>query len=161
SGAQIADVRYLPAQNRCQRRKIPHHSGHHRDQGRTEAPRLERTPGVRAQAQVAAGQGSQRQPFRSGQAQCRRTSAEHSVPAIALPDMGECWSNGTATIMLMGSVCTRACRFCAVDTGNPNGWLDQEEPQNTAKSVELMALRYIVLTSVDRDDLDDGGAAHY
>jgi len=63
--------------------------------------------------------------------------------------------------MLMGSVCTRACRFCAVDTGNPNGWLDQEEPQNTAKSVELMALRYIVLTSVDRDDLDDGGAAHY
>jgi lipoic acid synthetase len=75
--------------------------------------------------------------------------------------MGECWSNGTATIMLMGSVCTRACRFCAVDTGNPNGWLDLEEPQNTAKSVELMALRYIVLTSVDRDDLDDGGAAHY
>lgn len=75
--------------------------------------------------------------------------------------MGECWSNGTATIMLMGSVCTRACRFCAVDTGNPNGWLDLEEPQNTAKSVELMALRYIVLTSVDRDDLEDGGAGHY
>ena len=63
--------------------------------------------------------------------------------------------------MLMGSVCTRACRFCAVDTGNPNGWLDLEEPQNTAKSVELMALRYIVLTSVDRDDLEDGGAGHY
>ena len=63
--------------------------------------------------------------------------------------------------MVMGSVCTRACRFCAVDTGNPNGWLDLEEPENTAKSVELMALRYIVLTSVDRDDLPDGGAAHY
>ncbi|NRF37073.1 lipoyl synthase, partial [Bacillus velezensis] len=77
------------------------------------------------------------------------------------PNMGESWSNGTATIMLMGSVCTRACRFCAVDTGNPNGWLDLEEPQNTAKSVELMALRYIVLTSVDRDDLEDGGAGHY
>ena len=77
------------------------------------------------------------------------------------PNIGECWSNGTATIMLMGAVCTRACRFCAVDTGNPNGWLDQEEPANAARSVELMNLRYVVLTSVDRDDLEDGGAAHY
>jgi lipoic acid synthetase len=77
------------------------------------------------------------------------------------PNMGECWSNGTATIMLMGSVCTRACRFCAVDTGNPKGWLDPEEPANAARSVELMGLRYVVLTSVDRDDLDDGGASHY
>ena len=75
--------------------------------------------------------------------------------------MGECWSNGTATIMLMGSVCTRACRFCAVDTGNPGGWLDAEEPANAARSVGLMNLRYVVLTSVDRDDLPDGGAAHY
>jgi lipoic acid synthetase len=62
---------------------------------------------------------------------------------------------------LMGSVCTRACRFCAVDTGNPNGWLDPEEPANAAEAVRLMALRYIVLTSVDRDDLPDGGASHY
>lgn len=77
------------------------------------------------------------------------------------PNIGECWDNGTATIMLMGSVCTRACRFCAVDTGNPNGWLDADEPANAAEAVRLMALRYIVLTSVDRDDLPDGGAAHY
>jgi lipoyl synthase len=77
------------------------------------------------------------------------------------PNIGECWDNGTATIMLMGSVCTRACRFCAVDTGNPNGWLDANEPANAAEAVRLMALRYIVLTSVDRDDLPDGGAAHY
>ncbi|MEM0954616.1 MAG: lipoyl synthase [Pseudomonadota bacterium] len=77
------------------------------------------------------------------------------------PNIGECWSNGTATIMLMGSVCTRACRFCAVDTGNPGGWLDREEPANAARSVQLMNLRYVVLTSVDRDDLDDGGAGHY
>ena len=77
------------------------------------------------------------------------------------PNIGECWDNGTATIMLMGSVCTRACRFCAVDTGNPNGWLDPDEPANAAEAVRLMALRYIVLTSVDRDDLPDGGAAHY
>jgi lipoic acid synthetase len=63
--------------------------------------------------------------------------------------------------MLMGAVCTRACRFCSVDTGNPRGWLDAEEPENTARSVELMKLKYIVLTSVNRDDLPDGGAAHY
>ncbi len=77
------------------------------------------------------------------------------------PNIGECWNAGTATIMLMGSVCTRACRFCAVDTGNPRGWLDAEEPENVARSVELMGLTYVVLTSVDRDDLPDGGAAHY
>lgn len=77
------------------------------------------------------------------------------------PNIGECWSAGTATIMLMGSVCTRACRFCAVDTGNPKGWLDPEEARNTAESVRLMGLKYVVLTSVNRDDLPDGGAGHY
>jgi lipoic acid synthetase len=63
--------------------------------------------------------------------------------------------------MLMGAVCTRACRFCAVDTGNPRGWLDPEEPANAARTVALMGLGYVVLTSVNRDDLDDGGAAHF
>ncbi len=77
------------------------------------------------------------------------------------PNMSECWSAGTATIMLMGDVCTRACRFCAVNTGNPRGWLDPEEPANTARSVRLMGLKYVVLTSVNRDDLPDGGAGHY
>ena len=77
------------------------------------------------------------------------------------PNIGECWTAGTATIMVMGAVCTRACRFCSVDTGNPNGWLDSEEPANTARSVDLMDLKYVVITSVDRDDLADGGAAHY
>ena len=95
----------------------------------------------------------------------KRNVKEHRLSTVCAeshcPNMGECWSNGTATIMLMGSVCTRACRFCAVDTGNPRGWLDSEEPANTAKSVELMGLRYVVLTSVDRDDLADGGASHY
>jgi lipoic acid synthetase len=61
----------------------------------------------------------------------------------------------------MGAVCTRACRFCAVDTGNPRGWLDADEPENVARSVELMGLKYVVLTSVNRDDLADGGSAHY
>ena len=77
------------------------------------------------------------------------------------PNIGECWSAGTATIMLMGSVCTRACKFCSVDTGNPKGWLDAEEPANTAESVAIMGLKYVVLTSVNRDDLDDGGAEHF
>jgi lipoic acid synthetase len=77
------------------------------------------------------------------------------------PNMSECWSAGTATIMLMGDVCTRACRFCAVNTGNPRGWLDPQEPDNTAESVALMGLKYVVLTSVNRDDLPDGGAGHY
>lgn len=77
------------------------------------------------------------------------------------PNIAECWSHGTATIMLMGAVCTRACRFCAVDTGNPHGWLDKDEPLNTAETVALMNLDYVVLTSVNRDDLIDGGAKHY
>jgi lipoic acid synthetase len=77
------------------------------------------------------------------------------------PNIGECWANGTATLMLMGAVCTRACQFCAVDTGNPRGWLDRDEPENAARTVRLMGLKYVVLTSVDRDDLPDGGAAHY
>ena len=77
------------------------------------------------------------------------------------PNINECWSAGTATFMLMGSVCTRACKFCSVDTGNPNGWLDKDEPLNTAKAVEIMKLKYVVLTSVNRDDLPDGGAQHF
>jgi lipoic acid synthetase len=63
--------------------------------------------------------------------------------------------------MLMGSVCTRACKFCSVDTGNPKGWLDLDEPMHTAKAVKTMGLKYVVLTSVNRDDLEDGGAEHY
>src|SRR5574337_679805 len=77
------------------------------------------------------------------------------------PNIAECWGRGTATLMLMGSVCTRACRFCSVSTGNPHGWLDPLEPVNVADAVALMDLKYVVLTSVDRDDLPDGGAAHY
>lgn len=90
---------------------------------------------------------------------------EHRLSTVCeeakCPNIAECWSHGTATIMLMGDVCTRACRFCAVDTGNPRGWLDSEEPDNTAKTVALMNLDYVVLTSVNRDDIPDGGARHY
>jgi lipoic acid synthetase len=95
----------------------------------------------------------------------RQTVREHRLATVCeeakCPNIGECWNAGTATLMLMGEVCTRACRFCAVDTGNPRGWLDSEEPANAARTVELMGLRYVVLTSVNRDDLPDGGAAHF
>ena len=86
----------------------------------------------------------------------------HTVCEEAMcPNIQECWSHGTATFMLLGSVCTRACKFCAVDTGNPKGLLDKEEPLKVANSISHMNLKYAVLTSVNRDDLDDGGAKHF
>lgn len=106
-----------------------------------------------------------RLPGGTGYEAVRRTVREQGLSTVCeeshCPNIGECWSHGTATIMLMGSVCTRACRFCSVDTGNPRGHLDADEPRHAAESVRLMGLGYVVLTSVDRDDLPDGGAAHY
>ncbi len=77
------------------------------------------------------------------------------------PNIAECWAGGTATFMLMGDTCTRACKFCAVKTGNPKGWLDADEPRKIAETVHQFGLKYVVLTSVDRDDLPDGGADHF
>jgi lipoic acid synthetase len=76
------------------------------------------------------------------------------------PNIGTCWNTGTATFMVLGDTCTRGCRFCNVKTGNPGGWLDPHEAEQTAQSAKLMGLRYAVITMVDRDDLPDGGAAH-
>lgn len=76
------------------------------------------------------------------------------------PNMGECWGQGTATMMVLGDVCTRGCRFCAVRSGNPGGMVDGDEPAKVADAVARMGLDYVVLTMVDRDDLTDGGAAH-
>lgn len=76
------------------------------------------------------------------------------------PNIGTCWNFNTATFMVLGDTCTRACRFCNVKTGNPGGWTDPHEADQTAESARLMALRYAVITMVDRDDLEDGGAAH-
>lgn len=77
------------------------------------------------------------------------------------PNLAECWGGGTATIMLLGDVCTRGCRFCAVASGNPQGALDLDEPQKVAIALADLDLTYVVLTSVDRDDLPDGGAGHF
>ncbi len=85
----------------------------------------------------------------------------HTVCAEAqCPNVGECWGSGTATVMLMGDVCTRGCRFCDVHSGQPAP-LDPDEPPHLAQAVRQLRLDYIVVTSVDRDDLPDGGAAHF
>lgn len=90
-----------------------------------------------------------------------RDATTHTVCEEACcPNRGECWSAGTATFMLLGDTCTRACGFCAVKTGRP-GWFDSDEPQRIADAVMRMGLDYVVLTSVNRDDLADGGAGIY
>jgi lipoic acid synthetase len=75
------------------------------------------------------------------------------------PNIGECWGAGTATIMILGDTCTRGCRFCAVKTGSPRGEVDWQEPQRVAEAVAETGWKYLVLTAVDRDDLEDGGAS--
>jgi lipoyl synthase len=74
------------------------------------------------------------------------------------PNIGECWGAGTATFMILGEVCTRACKFCAVKTGLPSG-CDRDEPRRVAEAIRKLNLKYAVITSVDRDDLEDGGAS--
>ena len=90
-----------------------------------------------------------------------RENRLHTVcEEAACPNLSECFSNGTATFMIMGDKCTRRCTFCDVAHGRPDP-LDPEEPHNLAKTIAQMALRYVVITSVDRDDLLDGGASHF
>jgi len=90
-----------------------------------------------------------------------RKNKLHSVCEEAnCPNLGECFGKGVASFMIMGAICTRRCTFCAVAHGRPNG-LDQDEPDNLAKTIADMQLRHVVITSVDRDDLRDGGAQHF
>jgi lipoic acid synthetase len=121
---------------------------------RQEAVALAKPPWLKAR--IPAGPGYERLKSLVAEQRLATVCAESMCPNI-----GECWNHGTATLMLMGAVCTRSCQFCAVDTGNPGGWLDADEVQNAAHTVAVMGLAYVVLTSVDRDDLPDGGAGHY
>ena len=90
----------------------------------------------------------------------RKTGLATVCEEARCPNIAECWGGGTATVMLMGEVCTRACRFCHVKVGAPPP-LDPEEPEHLARAVKAMSLEYIVVTSVNRDDRPDGGASHF
>ena len=87
----------------------------------------------------------------------RRQSLHTICEEAHCPNIGECWERRTATFLILGDICTRGCRFCAVTKGKPHD-LDWEEPDRLALAVQTMSLRYVVVTSVDRDDLPDGGA---
>jgi len=90
-----------------------------------------------------------------------KSNSLHTVcEEAACPNIGECWSKKHATVMIMGSICTRACAFCNIEAGRPN-LLDPHEPENLGKATQDLGLNHIVITSVDRDDLDDGGAQHF
>ncbi len=103
-------------------------------------------------------------PVSEGYKNTKNLVKEHSLHTVceeaACPNIGECWTQKHATVMIMGSICTRACSFCNVETGRPDA-LDPHEPENLANTVKKLGLKHVVITSVDRDDLEDGGAQHF
>jgi lipoic acid synthetase len=126
---------------------------HPEKQARPDTPLLAKPPWLRVRA-----------PGSAGYNETRRVVRAHGLVTVceeaACPNIGECWTQSHATMMIMGETCTRACAFCNVATGLP-GPLDPTEPSRVAQAVALMGLKHVVITSVDRDDLDDGGAGHF
>ena len=120
---------------------------------KAETPQPRKPPWIRVKAPTSAGYG---ETLRLMRAHGLHTVCEEA----ACPNIGECWSRGHVTVMILGDICTRACAFCNVKTGRP-GAVDALEPENLALSVARMGLKHVVVTSVDRDDLDDGGAAQF
>ncbi|MBG6073644.1 MULTISPECIES: lipoyl synthase [unclassified Polaromonas] len=116
--------------------------------------RLRKPDWIRVKAAIPAGR------FREIKDIVRAHQLVTVCEEASCPNIGECWSKGTATFMIMGDKCTRRCRFCNVSTGRPDA-LDANEPERLAKTIALMKLNYVVITSVDRDDLRDGGASHF
>ena len=104
-------------------------------------------------------------PTSKAYGETRRALADLGLHTVceeaACPNIGECWAASHATFMILGDVCTRACAFCNVATGNPKGALNPHEPDNVAEATARLKLKHVVVTSVDRDDLDDGGAEHF
>ncbi len=120
---------------------------------RPDQPVLRKPDWIRVKAPVSPGYGETRQIV--------RTNGLHTVcEEASCPNIGECWEKKHATFMIMGDTCTRACAFCNVKTGIP-GALDAAEPAHVAEATAKLRLAHVVITSVDRDDLDDGGAAHF
>jgi lipoic acid synthetase len=118
------------------------------------AERLPKPNWIRVKAPSSSGR------FREIQDIVRANHLVTVCEEASCPNIGECWRKGTATFMIMGDKCTRRCRFCNVSTGRPNP-LDPNEPERLAQTISLMKLNYVVITSVDRDDLRDGGASHF
>ena len=104
-------------------------------------------------------------PTSAGYKETRNLMREHNLVTVCeeagCPNVGECWSQGHATMMIMGDVCTRACTFCNIATGKPPEALDVFEPGRVAQAVKKLGLSHVVITSVDRDDVEDGGAEHF
>ncbi|MEL6312618.1 MAG: lipoyl synthase, partial [Pseudomonadota bacterium] len=105
-----------------------------------------------------------RAPTSEGYHETRKIMRDNRLVTVceeaACPNAGECWSQGHATMMIMGDICTRGCTFCNIATGRPDE-LDQFEPGRVAHAVQKLGLNHVVITSVDRDDINDGGAAHF
>ena len=113
---------------------------------------------ARAKAAVAARFAAGGRRVRARQGEVNALALHTVCKEAACPNLAECWGAGTATIMILGDVCTRGCRFCNVKTGNPRGEVDWLEPVRVAEAVRDLGWKYLVLTAVDRDDLADGGA---
>jgi lipoic acid synthetase len=126
---------------------------HPEKQNRPDTPLLRKPDWIRVKAPVSKG-------FEETRAIVRAKKLHTVCEEAACPNIGECWSKKHATMMIMGDTCTRACSFCNVKTGKPAA-LDADEPANVATAVAEMGLDHVVITSVDRDDLVDGGAAHF
>jgi lipoic acid synthetase len=120
---------------------------------RPDAPALKKPDWIRVKAPVSRG-------FAETQAIVRANGLHTVCEEAGCPNIGECWEKKHATFMIMGDTCTRACAFCNVKTGLP-GALDAAEPERVAQATAKLGLKHVVVTSVDRDDLDDGGAAHF
>lgn len=117
------------------------------------AHKLQKPSWIRVKAPVS-------KEYLETQALMRRQNLRTVCEEASCPNIGECWSKKHATIMILGSVCTRACRFCDVKTGRPD-LLDPHEPERVGATIAEMGLHHVVITSVDRDDLEDGGARHF
>jgi lipoic acid synthetase len=105
--------------------------------------------------------GERQQRYAAIKARSRELGLSTVCEEAQCPNIGECWGGGTATFMVMGSICTRGCRFCAVNTRRNGAPLDTDEPRNVAVAISEMKLDYVVVTSVDRDDIADGGSSHF
>ncbi len=126
---------------------------HPEKEGRPDQPSPRKPDWIRVKAPTGAG-------YHETKALMRGLKLATVCEEAGCPNIGECWSQKHATFMIMGEVCTRACSFCNVSTGKP-GALDASEPENVAHATAQMGLKHVVVTSVDRDDLDDGGAEHF